>query len=135
MNKLRIMLPTFAFCLGAGFLLACSSAPSDKVENNRPADQTVKAPESGNEPIKVTVSKRGYDPKSIEVKKGKLIKLAFFREDEENCGNELIFPKLNIKRDLPVGETVLVEFTPQEEGELGFTCGMDMLRGKVIVSD
>jgi plastocyanin domain-containing protein len=134
MKKLRKILMFSTFCLSAGLFLACSSAPSEKVENNQSADQMVKAPESV-EPVKVTVSKRGYEPKSIEVKKGKPVKLAFFREDEENCGEELVFPKLNIKKDLPVGETVLVEFTPHEEGELGFTCGMDMLRGKVIVSD
>ncbi|HSK70934.1 MAG TPA: cupredoxin domain-containing protein [Pyrinomonadaceae bacterium] len=134
MKRLRKMLMIISFCLSAGLLLACSSAPTEKAESDQSADKTVKAPESG-EPVKITVSKRGYEPKSIEVKKGKPVKLAFFREDEENCGEELVFPKLNIKKDLPVGETVLVEFTPQEEGELGFTCGMDMLRGKVIVSD
>ena len=68
-------------------------------------------------------------------KKGQPVKLEFFREDEENCGEELVFPKLNIKKNLPVGETVSVEFTSQESGEIGFTCGMDMLRGKVVVSD
>lgn len=134
MTKLRKMLTVIAFCLSAVFLLSCSSAPMEKAEDNQSDGLTVKAPDSG-EPVKVTVSKRGYEPKSIEVKKGQPVKLAFFREDEENCGEEIVFPKLNIKKNLPVGETVLVEFTPQEEGELGFTCGMDMLRGKVIVSD
>ncbi len=137
MNKLRIFLTVFAFCLSAELLLACNSVPPENVKNNESADQTVEAPTVGNlnETIKVTVSKRGYEPKSIAVEKGKPVKLAFFREDEENCGGELVFSKLNIKRNLPVGETVTVEFTPQENGEIGFTCGMDMLRGKVIVSD
>ncbi len=128
MNKLRIFLAMLGFCLSAGLLLACNSAPPEKAENKQSAA-------SAAEPIKLTVSKRGYEPKSFEVKKGQPVKLAVFREDEENCGEEIVFSKLNIKRNLPVGETVMVEFMPQEIGEIGFTCGMDMLRGKVIVSD
>jgi plastocyanin domain-containing protein len=127
MRKLRRTLPFFAFLLSAGLLLNCSSAP-EKAENGQSAAITA-------EPIKLTISKRGYEPKSIEVKRGQPVKLAIFREDEENCGEEIVFPKLNIKKTLPVGEIVPVEFTPSESGEINFTCGMDMLRGKVVVSD
>ncbi len=84
--------------------------------------------------IKVTVSGSGYEPSEIKVEKGKPVKLAFFRQDANNCGGEVIFSKLNITKKLPVGETVLVEFTPTEAGELGFACGMNMLKGKVIVN-
>lgn len=83
------------------------------------------------ETIKVSVSTR-YEPKSIEVKKGQPLRLAFYRQDDKNCGGEVVFPKLGIKRELPVGETVTVEFTPQESGEIAFTCGMDMMRGKIF---
>jgi hypothetical protein len=83
--------------------------------------------------IKVTVSKNGYEPAEIKVEKGKPAKIAFTRTDAENCGGEVVFSKLNITRKLPVGETVLVEFTPTEAGELGFACGMGMLKGKVLV--
>ena len=61
--------------------------------------------------------------------------LAFLRKDDKNCGEEVVFPKLGIRKKLPVGETVTVELTPQESGEIAFTCGMDMMRGKVIVSE
>jgi plastocyanin len=83
--------------------------------------------------IKVTVSKNGYEPAEIKVEKGKPAKIAFTRTDAENCGGEVVFSKLNITKKLPVGETVLVEFTPQEAGEFGFACGMGMLKGKVLV--
>jgi len=82
---------------------------------------------------KITVSKSGYEPASINAKKGEKLTLAFYRADAENCGGEVVFPKLKIKKKLPVGETVLVEITPQESGELAFACGMDMLKGKVLV--
>lgn len=84
---------------------------------------------------KITVSANGYTPESISVKKGQPVKLAFYRQDAEGCGGEVVFSKQSITKKLPVGETVLVEFTPTEAGEIGFACGMDMLRGKVVVSE
>jgi hypothetical protein len=82
---------------------------------------------------KITVSKNGYEPASVNAKKGEKLTLAFYRADAENCGGEVVFPKLKINKKLPVGETVLVEITPAESGELAFACGMDMLKGKILV--
>ena len=83
----------------------------------------------------ITVSSDGYEPASLSVKKGQPVKLAFYRADADNCGGEVVFEKQNIKKKLPVGETVVVEFTPSEAGEVAFACGMDMLRGKILVSE
>lgn len=83
--------------------------------------------------VKVTVSKNGFEPSEIEIEKGKPIKLAFIRTDAENCGGEVVFSKLQITQKLPVGETVLVEFTPTDAGEIAFACGMGMMKGKVLV--
>ncbi len=84
---------------------------------------------------KITVAEKGYEPSSIPVKMGQPVKLAFYRSDANNCGGEVIFAKLNIRKKLDVGETVLVEFTPKEAGEIAFACGMDMLSGKVVVTE
>ncbi|MBA3440694.1 MAG: cupredoxin domain-containing protein, partial [Pyrinomonadaceae bacterium] len=84
--------------------------------------------------IKVSVSSAGYTPSRIEVQKGKPIKLAFYRSDGENCGDEVVFPALNLRKKLPVGETTVVEVTPAESGELAFTCGMKMFRGTLVVN-
>ena len=112
------------------FASACGGAKSDGAAN---AEQPELMVESFAQPLKITVSKNGFEPKSIGVRKGQAVKLAFIRTDEENCGEEIVFPKQNIKKKLPLNETVPVEFTPTESGEIGFTCGMDMLRGKIIV--
>lgn len=84
--------------------------------------------------VKVTVSGNGYEPSEIKVEKGKPVKLAFYRADANNCGGEIVFSELNITKKLPVGETVPVEFTPTESGDLGFACGMNMMKGKVAVN-
>ena len=84
--------------------------------------------------VKVTVSSNGYEPSEIKTEKGKLVKLAFYRADANNCGGEIVFSKMNLRKKLPVGETVVVEFTPTETGEIGFACGMNMMKGKVITN-
>jgi len=49
------------------------------------------------------------------------------------CSEMVIFDKINHSAKLPEGETVTIEFTPEEKGEIPFQCQMGMLRGKVIV--
>lgn len=87
------------------------------------------------EATKITVSSNGYEPASVTVKKGQPVRLAFYRADADNCGGEVVFAKQNIKKKLAVGETVLVEFMPTASGEIAFACGMNMLRGKVVVTE
>jgi plastocyanin len=82
----------------------------------------------------IKVTSDGYEPATVPARKGQPVKLAFYRSDTENCGGELVVTKQNIKKKLPLGETVLVEFTPDETGEIAFACGMDMMRGKIVVS-
>ena len=84
---------------------------------------------------KITVSASGFSPASVAAEKGQPVKLAFYRAAADNCGSEIVFEKQNITRKLPVGETVAVEFTPEEAGEIAFTCGMKMYKGSVVVAD
>jgi plastocyanin domain-containing protein len=104
-------------------------AEGDKAET----DKKEKGKENSSGAIKITVSNSGYEPSAIKVENGKPVKLAFYRKDKENCGDEIVLASLNIRKKLPVGQTVTVELTPKEAGEVTFACGMDMLRGKLIV--
>jgi Cupredoxin-like domain len=83
--------------------------------------------------ILVRVSSAGFDPSLIPVKAGRRVKLAFFRQDAENCGREVVFPALGIQRELPVGQTVVIDVTPRKTGSLSFSCGMKMLHGELLV--
>jgi plastocyanin domain-containing protein len=94
---------------------------------------TVEAKASKAKTVKVTISEKGYTPGTINVKKGQKIRLLLTRTDEKNCGGEIVFSSLNIKRTLPLGKTITVEFTPKSAGEISFTCGMGMMKGKIVV--
>ena len=87
---------------------------------------------SGVQEIKVTV-KGGYSPDVIVVKQGKPVRLDFYRDETSSCSEQIIFGDFGIARDLPAYKTTPVEFTPDKPGEFTFTCGMNMLRGKLVV--
>lgn len=83
---------------------------------------------------KITVSKDGFTPGEIKLDRSKFSKLAFLRTDAENCGSEIVFKDLNIKKQLPVGEVVLIDLPNSLKGNtLNFACGMGMMQGKIIV--
>jgi RND family efflux transporter MFP subunit len=81
----------------------------------------------------VEVFASGFKPESVTVSKGEPVTITFIRRSEEGCGTEIVFPELDIDKPLPLNEPVEVELRPDKTGELKFSCGMDMLRGKVIV--
>ncbi len=82
--------------------------------------------------VKVVV-KGGYDPDVIVVKKGIPVRLNFYRDETDDCSDTVVFGDFNIRKPLPAFKTTPIEFTPEKEGEYVFTCGMGMLRGKLIV--
>ncbi|HEX8248361.1 MAG TPA: cupredoxin domain-containing protein [Pyrinomonadaceae bacterium] len=92
--------------------------------------EEVKIPEGA---VKITVTKDGFAPEEITFKKGQPLKLAFYRADAENCGDQIVFKDLNIKRNLAVGEVVVIDVPTDSEKTLTFTCGMNMYKGQVVV--
>jgi plastocyanin domain-containing protein len=77
--------------------------------------------------------KGGYDPDVIVVKQGKPVRLHFNRQESAMCSEMVVFDKIGQSAKLPEGETVTLEFTPEQRGEIPFQCQMGMIRGKVVV--
>jgi len=88
--------------------------------------------DSGVQEIKVTV-KGGYSPDVIVVKQGLPVRLQFYRDESSSCTEQVVFGDFGIARSLPAFETTPIEFTPEKTGEFTFACGMNMVRGKLIV--
>lgn len=91
------------------------------------------ANQSGVQEIKITV-KGGYSPDVIAVKQNERVRLNFYRDETASCSETVIFGDFGIAKDLPAFKTTPIEFTPEKTGEFTFTCGMNMLRGKLIVT-
>ena len=88
--------------------------------------------EGGVQEIKITV-KGGYSPDLIVVKQGRPVRLAFYRDETASCSEEVIFGDFGIACALPAFKTTPIEFIPDKVGEFTFTCGMNMIRGKLVV--
>lgn len=53
----------------------------------------------------------------IVVRRGKPVRLLFNRQEPSLCSEMVVFDKIGQSAKLPEGETVAIEFTPQETGE------------------
>jgi plastocyanin domain-containing protein len=84
----------------------------------------------------VTIGVRGgYDPAQVRVRAGAPVRLVFDRQEAGGCSEELVIPDFGIRRFLPAHQKTAVEITPRTAGTHEFTCGMGMLRGRLIVEE
>ena len=87
---------------------------------------------SGAQEVTIVVE-GGYRPDSIVAKKGVPLKLVFDRRESNPCSDEIVLPEFGIRRPLPAREKTVIEVVPEREGEFPFSCGMNMLHGKIRV--
>jgi plastocyanin domain-containing protein len=86
----------------------------------------------GVQEVRVLV-KGGYTPDTIVVQAGKPVRLQFYRDETADCSERVVFERFKIDQMLPAFQTTTVEFTPTEPGEYPFRCGMNMLKGLLVV--
>jgi plastocyanin domain-containing protein len=98
----------------------------------RGAGVTARVTSSGFQEAMILV-KGAYNPDVIVVQHGEPVRLTFLRQETAACSEKVLFPDFQRTAELPEGEQVPVEFTPERPGEYEFTCGMGMLRGKLVV--
>lgn len=75
----------------------------------------------------------GYSPNVISIPKGKTTTINFIRKDPNSCLEEVVLGDFKIRKYLPLNQKVTIELTPQKTGEFGYSCGMNMFHGKIIV--
>ncbi len=86
--------------------------------------------------INMTVNQNGWNPDAFIIKKGVPVKLNIYVERLTSCLSGIRIPKYGLSKDFSrVGETVTLEFTPNEEETVLFTCPMGMVSGRFIVKD
>jgi plastocyanin domain-containing protein len=90
------------------------------------------AASNGVQEVRVLV-KGGYTPDTIVVQAGKPVRLQFYRDETADCSERLVFEQFGVDVALPAFQTTAVEFTPSAPGEFPFRCGMNMLKGVVVV--
>ncbi len=93
---------------------------------------TAQTNQRGVQEIKIMV-RGGYSPDVIEARLGVPVQLDFYRDETSSCSEQVIIADFGIARTLPAYKTTSIEFTPNKTGEFSFTCGMNMLHGKLII--
>lgn len=88
--------------------------------------------DAGVQEVEVVV-RGGYTPDRIEVRQGRPVRLTFVRRESNPCTEQVVLSDFGVARTLPEGERVPVEFTPEVAGEFNFHCGMNMVRGTLVV--
>lgn len=116
-----ILLCALALALGSG---GCSSTAQPE-----PLPATVT---QGVQRATVLIN-RGYSPNIVKVQKGKPVELTFRAGENLGCGETIVFKTLSQTKTVKKGESVTFTFTPDEAGDIPFSCSMDMYRGKVVV--
>ncbi|HMU38685.1 MAG TPA: cupredoxin domain-containing protein [Pseudomonadota bacterium] len=91
--------------------------------------------QNGSRRVELRVSDQGYSPPRIVGRPGEeLLITVRYEKSAGECGREIVFPAQNVKKTLSEDKpTEIALKLPQEKGEVTFTCGMNMLRGAVVV--
>lgn len=123
MKRVSIVAILFTVAMAAPALLAPPAVLAE--ESSSPASPAVRE-------IEIVVD-GGYKPGRVVISEGEPVRLKFLRKDYSPCTREVVFASLGIRRDLPTNVPVVIEIPAQSPGEIPFACGMNMVRGVIVV--
>jgi plastocyanin domain-containing protein len=121
-SRVSILTILLTFTLSAPALLA---PPARAGEPPPPASPSIRE-------IEIVVD-GGYKPGRVVIQEGERVRLKFIRKDYSPCTREVVFASLGIRRELPTDVPVVIEIPAQSPGEIPFACGMNMVRGVLVV--
>jgi len=79
----------------------------------------------------------GFSPNTLYIKKDVPVRWIVNVKDVKRmvgCTSEIVMPEYNIRKKMEYGENV-IEFVPEALGEIKFSCGMQMIWGKFVVTN
>lgn len=82
--------------------------------------------------VQVTVA-GNYSPNVIELKHGVPAEIIVTRTSEQGCLETIHSSDMAFKTELPLNEPRTISISTEDVGEYAFSCGMDMVFGKVVV--
>jgi plastocyanin domain-containing protein len=83
--------------------------------------------------VHIQATADAFIPSRVEVKGGESFTLVFLREVERSCMNKVVFPGLDIEKELPVGEPVEIRLVAPKDGTtIAFQCPMAMGKSLVV---
>lgn len=118
--------------LALGALAAGCSSSQQSAQTTPEAETTPEVPAANNR-VEIAVTEDGFVPASVTVTAGQPVTMVVTRKTDKTCATDLVMKDQNINQALPLNQAVEITFTPTQKGELAYACGMDMIKGKVVV--
>jgi plastocyanin domain-containing protein len=84
-------------------------------------------------PVKLTVTKNGFEPPTVQARAGTPLTLVVTRTTDQTCATELVLPEEGLNVPLPLNQPVTITFTPRKAGKLRYSCAMRMFFGEIEV--
>lgn len=75
----------------------------------------------------------GYQPAVINLKQGVPAEITFTRTSAQGCLDVVHSGELKFETDLPLNQPQTVTIPTDQAGTFDFSCGMDMIHGKVVI--
>ena len=118
----------------AALLLSFALGVAGACSKGDPAAQAAAtgAPPSGARRVEIAVTEKGYEPSPIAVERGRPLELVITRKTDMTCATDIVIKEHGIKKELPLGQPVVVAFTPEKSGELRYGCSMDLMISGVL---
>jgi len=85
------------------------------------------------EKVSIAITKEGFVPPQVDAKAGAPIELVFTRQTDDTCAKEVEVPSLKLRKALPLNQPVSVAIPAGPARTVVFVCGMNMLKGSVMV--
>jgi plastocyanin domain-containing protein len=97
-------------------------------------DQPVDPAATSGGVVQITADGDGFKPSSVTITKDTPTKLVFTRTTDDTCATEVVFPDLDVKKDLPKGTPVTIDVPTDQARKLTFQCGMGMYKSSVVIA-
>ncbi|MBI2391284.1 MAG: cupredoxin domain-containing protein [Deltaproteobacteria bacterium] len=114
--------------IAALFALALFVFNGDAAATSAPAGSVVQGRR-----VEITADEKGFQPRSVAVKKGQATTLVFTRTSDDTCATSVVFPDIGVKKDLPLKQPVSIDVPVDTARTLTFQCGMGMYKSKVVI--
>lgn len=123
--------------LNNGFVLTGSGYDIGSITGFVSADKTDNTDitlNNGFQEIRMDVTRSGWSPDTFVLKKDVPVKWIIQGKEINGCNNAIQVPAFDLEFNIEQGEQV-IEFTPDEEGVIRWSCWMGMIPGTFIVKD
>jgi plastocyanin domain-containing protein len=148
--KTKLLIPVIALTLAGA--AATARAADDmggmkmdkgKTEKSEKMDKKAEAPtgdmgakaKKGADKLEIAVTDKGFEPSTVEVKKGQPVELVFTRKTDQTCIKEVILDtgSSKVQKPLPLNKPVAIKTRFTKTGDLKYVCNMNMFSGTVKV--